>query len=325
VFSGVPQGSILGPLLFIIFINDIVECCSSCNIFLYADDSKIFKHILTQYDSVLLQNDLDTIKTWLDRWLVSLNVSKCKAVGYSYHSLSANKYYFTHKGEQIEIEGVNTMKDLGVIFDSCLKFDQHIHEKINKAYGILGLIKRNFKDLSTRAFIHLYKAIVRPHLEYANVVWSPHHIMYIEELEKVQMRATKIIKQLNKCSYENRLRQLDLPTLRYRRIRGDMIEVYKLVHGLYDSSSCINLEFSRNVNTRGNRFKLAKNQFHYDARKYYFVNRIVSIWNSLPDEIVSLTSLDSFKYHLDKFWSSQDIKYDWRANMAGTGAVSFNL
>jgi hypothetical protein len=151
VFSGVPQGSILGPLLFIIFINDIVECCSSCNIFLYADDSKIFKYILTQYDSVLLQNDLDAIKTWLDRWLVSLNVSKCKAVGYSYHSLSANKYYFTHKGEQIEIEGVNTMKDLGVIFDSCLKFDQHIHEKINKAYGILGLIKINFKDLSTRS------------------------------------------------------------------------------------------------------------------------------------------------------------------------------
>jgi ribonuclease P/MRP protein subunit RPP40 len=107
--------------------------------------------------------------------------------------LSANKYYFTHKGEQIEIEDVNIMKDLGVIFDSCLKFDQHIHEKINKAYGILGLIKRNFKDLSTRAFIHLYKAIVRPHLEYANVVWSPHHHMYIEELEKVQMRATKII------------------------------------------------------------------------------------------------------------------------------------
>ena len=139
------------------------------------------------------------------------------------------------------------------------------------------------------------------------------------------MRAAKIIKQLNKCSYENRLRQLDLPTLRYRRIRGDMIEVYKLVHDLYDSYSCINLEFSRDVNTRGNRFKLAKNQFHYDAHKYYFVNHIVSTWNSLPDEIVPLISLNSFKYHIDKFWSSQDIKYDWRANMAGTGAVSFNL
>jgi hypothetical protein len=91
------------------------------------------------------------------------------------------------------------------------------------------------------------------------------------------------------------------------------------------NSSCINLEFSRNVNTRGNSLKLAKNQFQYDARKYYFVNRIVSIWNSLPNETVPLTSLDSFKYHLDKVWSSQDIKYDWRANVAGTGAVSLNL
>jgi ribonuclease P/MRP protein subunit RPP40 len=90
-------------------------------------------------------------------------------------------------------------------------------------------------------------------------------------------------KKLNKCSYENRLRQLDLPTLRYRRIRGVMIEVYKLMHDLYDGSSCINLEISRNVNTRGNRFKLAKNQFHYDARKYCFVYRIVSIWNSITN------------------------------------------
>jgi hypothetical protein len=84
------------------------------------------------------------------------------------------------------------------------------------------------------------------------VVWSSHHHMYIEEFEKFQMRATKINKQLNKCSYENRLRQPDLPTLRYRRIRGDMTEVSKLVHGSYDGSSCITLKFSQNVNTRGN-------------------------------------------------------------------------
>jgi hypothetical protein len=123
------------------------------NYFIYADDGKMFEHILTQYDSVLLQNDFDVIKTWLDGWLVSLNVSKCKFVEYSYYSLSAN-IFFTHKGEQIELEAVNMMKDLGFMFDSCLKFDQHIHEKINKAYGILSLIKRNFKDSSERAFIH---------------------------------------------------------------------------------------------------------------------------------------------------------------------------
>jgi hypothetical protein len=87
-----------------------------------------------------------------------------------------------------------------------------------------------------------------------------------------------------------------------------MIQVNKLVYGLYDSSSCNNLEFFRNVNAKGSSFKLDKNQFHCDVCEYYFVNRIVSTWNSLPGEIVSLTSLDSFKFHLDKFWSSQEMK-----------------
>jgi hypothetical protein len=125
VFRGVLQGAILGPILFIIFINGIVECCSSCELFLYADDGKTSQRILnlTQYDSVLLQNDFEEIQTWLDRWCVSLNVSKCKVVGYSYHSLTENKYTFTHKHEKIELEAVNTMKYLEVIFDSCLKFD----------------------------------------------------------------------------------------------------------------------------------------------------------------------------------------------------------
>jgi hypothetical protein len=96
---------------------------------------------------------------------VSQNVCKCKVAGYSCHSLSANKYILTHKGEQIELETVNKMKDLGVIFDSCLIFDQYIREKTNRVCSLLGLIKRNFADLSARAFIHLSKAIVRPHLE----------------------------------------------------------------------------------------------------------------------------------------------------------------
>jgi hypothetical protein len=92
-----------------------------------------------------------------------------------------------------------------------------------------------------------------------------YHRTRVEELEKVQMRATKIIKNINECSYENRLRQLDLPTLGYGRIRGVMIEICKLVRGTYDCSCCIILEFSRNVNIKGSRFKLVKTQFHCDA------------------------------------------------------------
>jgi hypothetical protein len=103
--------------------------------------------------------------------------------------------FLTHKGEQIELEAVNMIKDLGFIFQSSLKFNQHVYEKMNKVYSIVGLIKRNFQDLSARAFIHLYLAVVRPHLEYAYVVWLPHHHMYIEELEMVLMKVTKLIKK----------------------------------------------------------------------------------------------------------------------------------
>ena len=141
-------------------------------------------------------------------------------------------------------------------------------KKIEKAYCILGLLNRNFKDMLIKAFVQLYKTLVRPHVEYANAVWAPHHKMLIEEIEKVQMRATKLIKKYRKCTYEETLRQLELPTLRYCRLRGDMIEVFKLVHGIYDSSA-IALEFSHNIYTRGNRFKLLKKQVHYDACKYF--------------------------------------------------------
>ena len=100
-----------------------------------------------------------------------------------------------------------------------------------------------------------------------------------------------------------------------------MIEVYKLVHGIYDRSSSIALDFSGITQTRGNSFKLIKRQFHYAIRKYFFVNRVVSLWNSLPEEVVTVTTVNKFKMHLDKYWSNKAFKYDWNAETTGTGNV----
>jgi len=148
---------------------------------------------------------------------LELNIDKCKILLLS--RVSPVVYSFA-----IEIDGVHRildrgtkMKDLGVQIDEKLKFGVHIHEKVNKAYSTLGLIKRNFKYMDKETFVNLYKALVRSHLEYASSVWSPHAIVQTEEVEKMQKRATKLVHDCNRLSYSDRLKYLNLPTLRFRR------------------------------------------------------------------------------------------------------------
>jgi len=120
-----------------------------------------------------------------------------------------------------------------VVFDSELSFVSHCKEKINRAYSILGLIKRNFIYLTKAAFVTLYKNLVRCHLENANSVWNPHRQGLIKDLEKVQMRATKLVLTVKHLTYKERLVLLKLPTLKYRRLRGDMTEVLKIITGKF--------------------------------------------------------------------------------------------
>ena len=222
VLSGIPQGSVLGPLLFIIYINDLVEVCSQgSRLFLYADDAKIFKHISNDFDKVDLQSDLDSVKQWSDTWLLKLNEKKCKVISYGKEPLDKTEYFIDSGTEQYQLEKLEFINDLGIIFDTDLKFNIHINEKVKKAYSILGVINRNFKYMSKQTFILIYKSMVRSHLEYGNCVWSPTRIIDIEKLERVQKRATKMIFFDKKISYEERLKSLNLPTLKYRRARYD--------------------------------------------------------------------------------------------------------
>jgi ribonuclease P/MRP protein subunit RPP40 len=288
-------------------------------IFLYADDAKLFRYIRNEEDSKKLQDDLNNIKIWSDAWMLKLNINKCKAVSYGRHINHDYGYYIKENETCHTLQKVDTINDLGITFDMHLKFDEHIYAKINKAYSMLGIIKRNFRTISDESFVLLYKSLVRPHLEYANVVWSPYRQKYIEGIEKVQKRATKLIVNNPGISYIDRLKKLNLPTLVYRRHRGDMIETFKIMHGLYNVDSTLHFILSHNVLTRGHRFKLFHTHVHYDLRKYFFVNRIVSLWNSLPDYVVSADTVNSFKNRLDKHWLSQDFKFNWKAKMPETG------
>jgi len=199
------------------------------------------------------------------------------------------------------------MKDLGVIFDTGneLNFVQHCKEKINTAYSYIGIIKRNFIYLDDDAFVMLYKSLVRSHLEYANSVWNPHRLGSIKDLEKVQMRATKLVITIKNLTYKDRLKRLKLPTLKYGRIRGDMIEVYKILTNKYDSRVNFYLEKQQDSITRGHSLKLVNNRYHYDLRKFSLAPRIVNVWNSLPEIVISADTTDTFKRRLDKFCNTR--------------------
>ena len=191
VLSGIPQGSVLGPLLFVIFINDLPDVnCGLCNTLLFADDAKLYKYISGIGDATILSGCCENFSAWSKYWLMSLNVDKCKVLTIT-NKQSANiidfKYCITSSlGIPVELEHIKDCKDLGVIFDTSLSFGNHIQEKTNTAFKMLGLIKQNVKDLDFASFILLYKTLVRSHLEYAVSVWNPYLKSFIYNLEKVK-------------------------------------------------------------------------------------------------------------------------------------------
>jgi hypothetical protein len=319
VGSGIPQGSVLGPLLFVIYINDLVQFCgTSGELFLFADDAKLFKHIQLMHDSYVLNKHCQELFDWSEKWLMKLNIDKCKVLTICHNNNFVDYKYSidTRNSGEVELERVYCMKDLGVTIDSELNFKDHIYDKIKKAYQMLGIINRNFNNMDRFSFLMLYKCMVRSQMEYANTVWSPYKDYLITDIERVQKRATKMVKGLKNLSYKERLIILQLPTLKFRRIRGDMIEVYKILCGVYDVQICPSLLKSENTRTRGNCLKLQTIRTRYDIRKYSFTNRIVKIWNSLPDAVIAADSVNCFKNKLDVHWRNEEIYYDYKSDLS---------
>ena len=321
VTSGIPQGSVLGPILFIIYINDIVEEISS-RIYLFADDTKLFRVIKQEYDREILQSDIDKLVNWSETWLLSFHPDKCKVMnigdGQQYH------YVIRDKNSAHTLQYVNFEKDIGVTFDRNLEFDIHINEKVNKANGIFAMIRRSYKYLSQESFLPLYKGLVRSNLEYANSVWAPYKVKHVEAIENVQRRATRALPGMKGVSYSDRLIALQLPTLAYRRIRGDMIETYKIVHGFYDHDVTPILEFRQNASLRGHSKTIIKARSNKRLRGNSFTQRIVNTWNSLPELVINARTVNSFKNRLDKYWENQEIKFNYKAPLS-TGKQSLKV
>jgi ribonuclease P/MRP protein subunit RPP40 len=189
---------VLGPVLFIMYVNDMPEVVHS-TLLMFADDAKIFQRIDSLENSAQIQEDLNKLAEWADIWQLGFNVSKCKVM----HIGSKNqegKYYLPVNGLEIELEETNEEKDLGVTVDKKLTFANHVEKKVNVANRILGLIRVSYSYLDVPTLRELFKSLVRPHLEYANSVWSPMYLKESHLIESVLQRTARLLPVYRVCS-----------------------------------------------------------------------------------------------------------------------------
>ena len=301
VTSGVPQGSHLGPLLFNIFINDLPTVIKHCAVFMFADDVKICCSYKDPASQTFMQRDIDALSEWCRLNCLSLNLTKCKVMSYSWKTVIPSNYSI----DGHDLETVSEYRDLGVIMDPRLRFDRHINSIVSKARLMLGFIKRwskEFKDPYVTKL--LYTALVRPILEYASPVWDPSYTVYMDIIESVQkqfllfaLRCLPWDPALRLPPYEARLKLLHLPTLRSRRAALNVSFLLKLLQGEIDSSSLLGrVEFAvpRRVQRHFEPIYLKTCTVNYlefnafrsickDFNRYYFLFS----FNGAPDQVKS--------------------------------------
>ena len=294
VKSGVPQGTVLGPLLFSLYINDIGNNINS-TIRLFADDCLLYKTIANSDDPKELQNDLNQLVEWADKWQMRFNPSKC------YHlQISRSKKSFAHHYEMMGtiLEKVKSQKYLGVEISENLSWKKHIKNSSSKANKVLNFVRRNLNDdcpasIKEKAF----NTMVRPHLEYAATVWDPYQQNEIAELEKIQRKGIRFV--------EGKYRSTDSPTEMMRNRRWSSLHVRRFVtrqtmlYKIVRESTAVKIPryFQQpTVETRGaHAFVYTNIRPHTDGYKYSFFPRSIRCWNLLPNKVIDTQSVDGFK------------------------------
>ena len=288
VLSGVPQGSVLGPLLFLLFINDLPEGMKQL-VKLFADDVKM---IVNPNHMPEIQLDLEKLCIWESVWLLKFNTDKCFVLHIGKHN-PENKYIFSSS----TLKTTDKEKDLGVIFNRGLDFSDAISAFVSKAKSCLFWFLRNTLSRDPDVMVRAYKSIVRPHLEYCAQVWSPkaRHGNWgtILEIEDVQRTFTRMVSGMDGLSYEERLKKLKLTTLFERRMRGDLIETYKILNKKTNYGAHFFNLSTRTSNLVAKPGNVKNNDF--------FSDRVIHFYNKLPQVLKSKESVNSFKNNLDEF------------------------
>lgn len=304
--SGVPQGSILGPLLFVLFINDVGKCFYHSDFLLFADDMKIFKVINSNDDFDLLQQDLNRFRSYCASNKLDLNVTKCSCITFS---RSPTPLQYVYKINDQVLTRTNSVIDLGITIDSKLLFDEHIEKIVAKALKSLGFlfrITRDFKTIKTLKI--LYCSLVRSNLEYASQVWNPCYEIYIERLERIQKKFLSFINFKHKIpslDYVQNCKRHHLLPLAKRREAADLTFLHNILLNVVDSPdllSLIKLKTPLRAFSRRNFLRIHTPDCSTNYRKNSYLVRVANVFNSVysPNSDLFTMRQNEFKLIVNK-------------------------
>ena len=297
VASGVPQGSVLGPLLFIIYIDNVTSKISpSSTISLFADDIALYRHIQSPADYTVLQSDITAITLSIESdGHLKLHADKCCCMFISRkrtHSVTPPPLYIRANSQ---LQQVDSVKYLGVILTSDLTWTEHITRICSKVRKLTGMLYRRFHHCDPQLMLRLYKAFIRPHFEYAPQVWDPHFVKDINLLEKSQKFALRVCTRNWSATYAELLNSTQVPSLADRRKIAKLCHLYKLVYELTDCQNAPVVQRPPSYSRRRNPIQLQTMTTHSSQFQSSFYPQTISLWNNLTISNDSLISICSFK------------------------------
>ena len=310
VLSGVPQGTVLAAILFVIMISDIDENVKNSIVRLFADDTRISRKIESEEDKVLLQKDLDIIYDWANKNLMKFNEGKFEQMSHGENKNIKIEPYKTQSGNEIKIG--ETVKDLGITANSNLLFREHIDNIVTSSKIMSGILLRTFSTRQEAPMMRMFNSYIKSKLEYCSIVWSPWHQNEINKLERIQKNFTSKIHGLDQLDYHERLKKLNLYSLERRRERYLIINAWQQIEGITENI----LELKARRIGRSRRIKTTTIPLVINGKRIKERNRTLihnsttrkmeRLFNVIPQSLRNITdtTTETFKRHLDKWLES---------------------